>query len=111
MCNVGLHQIASDSVIIFGGWNGTPQKEVMNLIEKSNGVLSIRAFKDKSGNMQDGDNFLLNGVAVEDPIAQEILIPGQDFVHVFNMTTHKFKTQRKIFPGSPEPSATAVKKV
>jgi len=69
MCFVGVHQIAVDSIIIFGGWNATPQKDVMNLIEKANGVLSIRAFKDKSGNMMDGDNFLLNGVAVIDPIA------------------------------------------
>lgn len=70
----------------------------MNLVEKSNGVLSIRAFKDKSGNLQDGDNFLLNGIAVHDPVAQEILIPGQDYVHIFNSTMHKFRTQRKIFP-------------
>jgi hypothetical protein len=48
----------------------------MTLVEKKDGNLAIRAFKDKSGNMIDGDNFLLNGVAVEDPIAQEILFPG-----------------------------------
>ena len=64
----------------------------MNLVEKKDGNLAIRVFKDNSGNMIDADNFLLNGVAVEDPVAQELLIPGQDFVHAFNLTTHKFRT-------------------
>ena len=51
MCFVGLQQISDDSVLIFGGWNTAATRDVMNLVEKANGVLSIRQFKDKSGNL------------------------------------------------------------
>ena len=54
------------------------------LVDKKNGEYSIRVFKDKDetsglearATLQDGDKFLLNGVAVHDPNAQELMIPG-----------------------------------
>lgn len=83
--------------MIFGGWNAGHSKDVMILMEKASNVLSIKRFKDKSGNLADGDNFLLNGVAVQDPVAKELLIPGQDFIHACSLSSHKFRTVRRIY--------------
>ena len=54
------------------------------LQEKPNGALSIRKFKDNVGNLQDADIFTFNGVAVEDPTSKELIIPGNESIHVFN---------------------------
>ena len=77
-------------------------KEVLILVEKQDGAISIKRFKDKSGNLLEGDIFQLNGVAVADPAANELLIAGKDFVHAFNLTTHKFRTSQSVTAGSGE---------
>ena len=82
--------------MIFGGWNAGQSKEVMILMEKGASGFSIKRFKDKSGNLADGDNFMLNGVATHDPAAKELLIPGQEFVHACSLVSHKFRTVRRI---------------
>ena len=71
------------------------------LVDKRNGEYSIRVFKNKDegsgqATLQNGDKFLLNGVGVHDPTAQELVIPGQDFVHAFSLSSHKFRTLRPI---------------
>ena len=95
---MGLIQLADGQVIIFGGWkSGALTPDVVNLVEKANGNFSIKQFKDKSGNLQAADSFLVNDVSVEHGGAsKEFLVPGQDYVHSFNAETHKFKTVRQI---------------
>ena len=68
----------------------------MVIVEKENGKLSIKSAKDKSGDLKDADMFLQNGVHCEDPKAKETYFIGQEFVHVFDKTSHRFKTLRKI---------------
>ena len=83
---VGLQQISEDSILIFGGFdqNQTVSNEVSMLVDKKNGEYSIRVFQDKGeekgqsvrATLKNGDKFLLNGVGVHDPTAQELIIPG-----------------------------------
>ena len=91
---------------MFGGFDtaNAVSNEVTILVDKGNGEFSMRVFKDKDeataqetrASLQNGDKFLLNGVAVHDPIAQELIIPGQDYVHCFSLSSHKFRTMRSI---------------
>ena len=46
--------------------------------------------------MQDADQFLMNDVGVSVPTSRKVLFPGQEFVHELDLSSHRFKTQRKI---------------
>ena len=82
---MGLQEISSDSFLIFGGYQEeTKICDVLMFQEKPNGALSIRKFKDSSGNLQVPDIFKFNGVAVEDPTSKELIIPGYESIHAFN---------------------------
>ena len=74
---MGLQEISTDSHLIFGGYQQDAKiSDVMMLLEKPNGGLSIKKFKDNSGNLQVPDIFKFNGVAVEDLTSKEFIIPG-----------------------------------
>ena len=52
ICSVGLHQLADDSIMIFGGRrNNATTCDMMLLVQKARGQMSIRMLKDKSGNL------------------------------------------------------------
>ena len=91
---------------MFGGFDtaNAVSNELTMLVDKGNDEFSIRVFKDKDeatgqesrATLKNADKFLLNGVAVHDPSAHELIVPGQDFIHCFSLSSHKFRTLRSI---------------
>lgn len=86
MSMVGLQQINEDSILVFGGFDtaNAVSNELTMLVDKGNDEFSIRVFKDKDeatgqesrATLKNADKFLLNGVAVHDPNAQELIVSG-----------------------------------
>lgn len=77
---LGVVSINQHEILIFGGWNKTQNKVSNILKEYSDGTYSIR----EGNEMQQPDNFLLNGVRFKPINDSKIIIYGQNHVHEIN---------------------------
>jgi len=91
LSNVGLYQIKTNQIIIFGGWaKGVKTAQVHILQEQSNGTFSLRTKKNNTGDLKNADAFIINGVARHNDGKKEIIFAGMDYIHKFHETSHVF---------------------
>ena len=100
LCNIGLCQVELNQLLIFGGFSSSKAGAttlVCNMLESEGGQLILRKVGDgKAGSLQTSDIFLFNGVARVEEESKDFYLVGKDHVHVYNESTHKFRTLRQI---------------
>lgn len=83
LCNAGLYQTRSNEMVIFGGWDQRPIKDVYNFVEKAG---NIRVTQQQC-EMEFPDIFLINWSQIANT---EVFIPGQERVHKLKTETMEF---------------------